>query len=155
MRIARQRLKAAREKELKRAEIQRNASVCALQSQLAQLIASLETLRSEQRALRAALPAEKPAKPAAESYDRSPDLRDPKNFIMAANAMTPRQLEWVNYQLEVMLGGCYHKPYPTKAVFPMMSPVNPVPAGQMYPQYYQQYPAMYGFGGFNKGSTED
>lgn len=142
-------MKLDREQESKAAEEKNSALVSSMQSQKAQIVDEIEELKLTNKALQEELVASKEhekqtqgeGKTGAKEATKSKEemlaaLNDPNKFVEAAKSLNLRQLQWVNYQLGLMVNSGYPQ-MPGEAMMPGQYPMA---QPQMYPYY--QYPMM-------------
>lgn len=105
-----ERLKIDREQETRAVEQKNAALLLSLQNQKAQLQGETEELRLANGSLRNQLA----AGPVGETEKESGlglNLEDPNRFVEAARSLNVRQLQWINYQLGLMLNRGYPPQY--------------------------------------------
>jgi len=142
-------MKLDKEQEAKTAEEKNNALISAMQSQRAQILDEVEEVKLANKALQEELSASREKekqlqwKIEASQNDKKNtekdfviSLQNPHKFVEAARSLGMRQLQWVNYQLGLLVNSSYRMP-----TEPQM-PISPyqMPPPQMYPYY--QYPMM-------------
>ena len=128
------------------AEEKSNALIGAMQSQKEQILNEIEEIKAENKTMQEELKQSKEREKQLQSkveftstdklkYEKEMllALSDPQKFVEAAKSLDMRQLQWVNYQLGLMMNGSYAMPQQPQMTYQM-------PAPQMYPYY--QYPPM-------------
>ena len=160
-------MKLDKEQEAKQIEEKNSAMLGAMQSQRAQIQDEIEDTKLSNKAMQEELIKCKEketqlhskvetsqAEKAKMEKDSLTTLSDPHKFVESAESLNTRQLQWLNYQLGLLVNGPYNVPPETP--MPISPYQMPAPHPQMY-QYYQ-YPMMQMYKGpypIYKDKTED